>query len=113
MRTTDAIERLHREFKRRARVRCALPDAGMAAVLFWALMAHRADHHGPRRWLENAGPAPVKQPIDLAASLSNHRDWELRRIPISTDYRSRPSEPPECSRPLRKSSIESGPSGLV
>ena len=36
------------------------------------------------------GQAPVEQPIDLAARLSDHRDRELRRNPIPTNYRTRP-----------------------
>ncbi len=39
MRTTNAIERLHEEFKRRIKTQCALPSAETAAMLFWALMA--------------------------------------------------------------------------
>ena len=39
LRTTNAIERLHGEFKRRIKTQCALPDAETAAMLFWALMA--------------------------------------------------------------------------
>ena len=39
LRTTNAIERLHGEFKRRIKTQCALPSAETAAVLFWALMA--------------------------------------------------------------------------
>jgi transposase-like protein len=37
--TTDAIERLHEEVKRRIRTRCLLPCAGTAAMLFRALLA--------------------------------------------------------------------------
>ncbi len=39
LRTTNAIERLHEEFKRRIKTQCALPSAETAAMLFWALMA--------------------------------------------------------------------------
>ena len=39
LRTTNAIERLHGEFKRRVKTQCALPNAETAAMLFWALMA--------------------------------------------------------------------------
>ncbi len=39
LRTTNAIERLHEEFKRRIKTQCAPPNAETAAMLFWALMA--------------------------------------------------------------------------
>ncbi len=39
LRTTNAIERLHGEFKRRIKTQCLLPCAETAAMLFWALLA--------------------------------------------------------------------------
>ena len=65
-RTTNAIERLHEEFKRRIKTQTVLPSAETAAMLFWALLAsgqitlrkvdgwHTLDEH-------------LAQPIDLAA----------------------------------------------
>jgi putative transposase len=38
-RTTNAIERLHEEFKRRIKTQTVLPSSETAAMLFWALMA--------------------------------------------------------------------------
>ncbi len=38
-RTTNAIERLHEEFKRRIKTQTILPSADTAAMLFWALLA--------------------------------------------------------------------------
>ena len=38
-RTTNAIERLHEEFKRRIKTQTVLPSAETAAILFWALLA--------------------------------------------------------------------------
>jgi putative transposase len=38
-RTTNAIERLHEEFKRRIKTQSVLPSAETAAMLFWALLA--------------------------------------------------------------------------
>jgi hypothetical protein len=38
-RTTNAIERLHEEFKRRIKMQTVLPSAETAAMLFWALLA--------------------------------------------------------------------------
>ena len=39
LRTTNAIERLHEEFKRRIKTQCLLACAETAAMLFWALLA--------------------------------------------------------------------------
>ena len=39
IRTTNAIERLHEEFKRRIKTQTVLPGAETAAMLFWALLA--------------------------------------------------------------------------
>ena len=36
---TNAIERLHEEFKRRIKTQCLLPCAETACMLFWALLA--------------------------------------------------------------------------
>jgi putative transposase len=38
-RTTNAIERLHEEFRRRIKTQTVLPSAETAAMLFWALLA--------------------------------------------------------------------------
>ena len=38
-RTTNAIERLHEEFKRRIKTQTVLPSSETAAMLFWALLA--------------------------------------------------------------------------
>jgi putative transposase len=39
LRTTNAIERLHEEFKPRIKTQAVLPSADTAAMLFWALLA--------------------------------------------------------------------------
>jgi hypothetical protein len=39
VRTINAIERLHEEFKRRTKMQTVLPSADNAAMLFWALLA--------------------------------------------------------------------------
>jgi putative transposase len=64
---TNAIERLHEEFKRRIKTQTVLPSAETAAMLFWALVAsgqitmRRVDG-----WHTLAEP-PALQCIDLAA----------------------------------------------
>jgi transposase-like protein len=65
-RTTNAIERLHLEFKRRIKTQCVLPSAETAAMLFWALLA--AGQIVLRKvdgWTSLA--EPFTAPIDLAA----------------------------------------------
>jgi putative transposase len=39
IRTSNAIERLHEEFKRRTKTQTLLPSAETAAMLFWVLLA--------------------------------------------------------------------------
>jgi putative transposase len=66
-RTTNAIERLHEEFKRRIKTQTVLPSADTAAMLFWALLA--SGQIAMRKvdgWQTLAAP-PADPPIDLAA----------------------------------------------
>jgi putative transposase len=65
-RTTNAIERLHEEFKRRIKTQTVLPSAETAAMLFWALLASgQITMRKVDGWQTLAEPAD--QPIDLAA----------------------------------------------
>jgi putative transposase len=67
VRTTNAIERLHEEFKRRIKTQTVLPSADTAAMLFWALLA--SGHINMRKvdgW-QTLASKPIDQPIDLAA----------------------------------------------
>jgi putative transposase len=66
-RTTNAIERLHEEFKRRIKTQTVLPSAETAAMLFWALLA--SGHITMRKvdgW-QTLAEKPTPQRIDLAA----------------------------------------------
>ena len=66
-RTTNAIERLHEEFKRRIKTQTVLPSAETAAMLFWALLA--AGQIAMRKvdgW-QTLNHKLVDTPIDLAA----------------------------------------------
>jgi putative transposase len=66
-RTTNAIERLHEEFKRRIKTQTVLPSAETAAMLFWALLASgQITMRKVDGWPTLAEPLVV-QPIDLAA----------------------------------------------
>ena len=67
VRTTNAIERLHEEFKRRIKTQTVLPSADTAGMLFWALLASgQISMRKVDGWQTLATP-PVDQPIDLAA----------------------------------------------
>ena len=65
-RTTNAIERLHEEFKRRIKTQTVLPSAETAAMLFWALLAsgqivlRKVDG-----W--QTLPVALAKPVDLSA----------------------------------------------
>ena len=65
-RTTNAIERLHEEFRRRIKTQTVLPCAETAAMLFWALLAS-----GQIRMRKVDGwptlAKPLAQPVALAA----------------------------------------------
>jgi transposase-like protein len=66
-RTTNAIERLHEEFKRRIKTQTVLPSAETAAMLFWALLASGQINMRKVDGWETLAITPVAQPIDLAA----------------------------------------------
>ncbi len=66
-RTTNAIERLHEEFKRRIKTQTILPSADTAAMLFWALLASgQIRMRKVDGWQSLAKPI-ADQPIALAA----------------------------------------------
>ena len=67
-RTTNAIERLHEEFKRRIKTQTVLPSAETAAMLFWALLASgQITMRKVDGWQTlDELPAPTV-PLDLAA----------------------------------------------
>lgn len=65
-RTTNAIERLHEEFKRRIKTQTVLPSAETAAMLFWALLASGQIRLRKIDGWRSLGRA-LAQPIDLAA----------------------------------------------
>ena len=67
IRSTNAIERLHEEFKRRIKTQCLLPCAETACMLFWALLA--SGQISLRRidgW-DTLHVPPAGQNLDLAA----------------------------------------------
>jgi len=66
-RTTNAIERLHEEFKRRIKTQTVLPSADTAAMLFWALLASGQINMRKVGSWKTLTTKPIDQPIDLAA----------------------------------------------
>jgi putative transposase len=67
VRTTNAIERLHEEFKRRIKTQTVLPSADTAAMLFWALLASGQINMRKVDGWQTLATKPIEQPIDLAA----------------------------------------------
>jgi putative transposase len=67
IRTTNAIERLHEEFKRRIKTQTVLPSAETAAMLFWALLASGQIVMRKVDGWPTLGQKPANQPFDLAA----------------------------------------------
>jgi putative transposase len=66
-RTTNAIERLHEEFKRRIKTQTVLPSADTASMLFWALLASGQINMRKVDGWQTLATKPIDQPIDLAA----------------------------------------------
>ena len=66
-RTTNAVERLHEEFKRRIKTQTVLPSAETAAMLFWALLASGQITMRKVDGWQTLTHELADEPIDLAA----------------------------------------------
>src|SRR6516225_273887 len=66
-RTTNAIERLHEEFKRRIKTQTVLPSADTASMLFWALLASGQISMRKVDGWQSLATKPIDQQFDLAA----------------------------------------------
>ena len=66
-RTTNAIERLHEEFRRRIKTQTVLPEAETAPMLFWALLASGQIVMRKVDGWESLSAPLADQAIDLAA----------------------------------------------
>jgi len=66
-RTTNAIERLHEEFKRRIKTQTVLPSADTAAMLFWALLASGQIVMRKVDGWQTLSQKPSAQLVDVAA----------------------------------------------
>ena len=66
-RTTNAIERLHEEFKRRIKTQTVLPSAETAAMLFWSLLASGQISMRKVDGWQSLGEPPSSMPLDIAA----------------------------------------------
>ena len=64
---TNAIERLHEEFKRRIKTQTVLPSAETAAMLFWALVASGQITMRKVDGWQTLATKPTVQCVDLAA----------------------------------------------
>ncbi len=66
-RTTNAVERLHEEFKRRIKTQTVLPSADTAAMLLWALLASGQITMRKVDGWQSLGHKPGDTAIDLVA----------------------------------------------
>jgi putative transposase len=66
-RTTNAVERLHEECKRRIKTQTVLPSAETAAMLLWALLASGQITMRRVDGWPSLGQPPSTSAIDLAA----------------------------------------------
>jgi len=66
-RTTNAVERLHEEFRRRIKTQTVLPSAETAAMLFWALLASGQIATRKVDGWQSLGQPIADSVIDLAA----------------------------------------------
>ena len=66
-RSTNIIERLHEEFRRRIKTQTVLPSADTAAMLFWALLASGQIILRKIDGWQTLAIKPIDPPIDLAA----------------------------------------------
>ena len=66
-RTTNAVERLHEEFKRRIKTQTVLPSPETAAMLFWALLASGQITMRKVDGWQTLATKPTGAVIDLAA----------------------------------------------
>jgi putative transposase len=66
-RTTNAVERLHEEFKRRIKTQTVLPSPETAAMLFWALLASGQITMRKVDGWQTLATKPTDAVIDLAA----------------------------------------------
>jgi putative transposase len=66
-RTTNAIERLHEEFKRRIKTQTVLPSSDTAAMLFWALLASGQIIMRKVDGWQTMAAESNHQPLDVAA----------------------------------------------
>jgi hypothetical protein len=94
-RTTNAIERLHEEFKRRIKTQTVLPSAETAAMLFWALLASgQITMRKVNGWQTSDEKLAAPAPVDLAAqSTQLFTRWRHAAQPISTQVATAPRKP--------------------
>ena len=60
-RTTNAIERLHEEFKRRIKTQTVLPFGRDRSHVVLGVARYRSDHHAQSRWMADLQPEACRQ----------------------------------------------------
>jgi hypothetical protein len=92
-RTTNAIERLHEEFKRRIKTQTVLPSADTAAMLFWALLASGQTNMRKVDGWKTLATKPIDQQFDFAALIWYNNLSEIIPLLIPTTFRTGPTGP--------------------
>ncbi len=90
LRATNAIERLHEEFKRRIKTQTVLPSADTAAMLFWALFAsgqiNMRKVDGGRRSPQHPQPIDLAAPHQLQPHFARYRPPRPRKPPMLSQH---------------------------
>ena len=87
VRTTNAIERLPEEFKRRIKTQCLLPCAETACMLFWAFLASGQINLRRGAGWDTFHVPPAERTIDLAARMHEHHEQEMTPSALSYQLR--------------------------
>ena len=90
IRTTNAIERLNEEFRRRVKVQGLEPNGDSVCMLFWALLASGKVVMRKAVGYESLNQ-PVREELKLAASMETVVKCRREAAPISTNFGTRPS----------------------
>ncbi len=101
IRTSNAIERLHEEFKRRIKTQTVLPSAEGAAMLFWALLASGQITMRKVDGWRSRNETPSDQTIDLAAYSGNLVMLEIAPKSIPTQIATAPRSRRCCTHSSR------------
>ncbi len=104
-RTTNAIERLHEEFKRRIKTQTVLPTADTAAMLFWALLASGQINMRKVDGWQTLATKPIDQQLTSQPETIPSSDRRSRRAKFQPH---RWRHPARCGSRQARCQIQSG-----